>query len=312
MSAPLQFTSLETARLPAGPVHLAVGMFDGVHLGHRATIAPAVAAARASGGSAVVLTFWPHPSALFRPNDPTKLIQSPDAKATVLAQLGVDAIVTQPFTRDFAQIPAEDFVGWLKARIPALAGVYVGENFRFGRQRKGDVAVLRQTAAPLGVAIHVAAPAAVAGERVSSTRIRAQLASGEIEAANALLGYAYFSDGIVTPGKRLGRTIGVPTLNLGWSPDLRPRFGVYGVAVRGEKMAKSLRGVANYGLRPTVENATEPRLEIHVLEDCPYDAGDQVRVEWLHFIRPEQKFANLDELRAQIARDIASARALKM
>jgi riboflavin kinase/FMN adenylyltransferase len=197
----------------------------------------------------------------------------------------------------------------LQRLLPDLAGVYVGENFRFGRQRKGNAALLRESGAALGIVVRVAAPVAVGNEGVSSTRIRGHLVAGEIEQANALLGYAYFTEGVVAPGKQLGRTIGVPTLNVAWSPDLRPRFGVYAVRVRGDKSAVALPGVANYGVRPTVENVAEPKLEVHVLGECPYDAGDRISVDWLHFIRAEQKFANLDELRAQIARDIAAARA---
>src|SRR5581483_3147695 len=117
------------------------------------------------------------------------------------------------------------------------------------------------------------------------------------------LGYRYFASGPVVPGKRLGRSIGFPTLNLAWSPPLRPRFGVYAVSVRGDGTGDALPAVANYGLRPTVEQATEPRLEVHVLGACPFGEGEELVAEWRHFIRPEMKFAGLDELRAQIARD---------
>src|SRR5205807_1167661 len=141
------------------------------------------------------------------------------------------------------------------------------------------------------------------GEPISSTRIRGRLEAGEITAANQLLGYSYFAAGTVTPGKRLGRGLGFPTLNLPWSPGLRPRFGVYVVQVLTEKSPVPLPAVANYGLRPTVEQTTEPRLESHVLGPCPVDAGDAITVEWLRFLRPEMKFAGLDELRVQIAKD---------
>jgi riboflavin kinase/FMN adenylyltransferase len=136
------------------------------------------------------------------------------------------------------------------------------------------------------------------------------LAAGDIEAANALLGYVYFSEGVVTPGKRLGRTLGFPTLNLAWSPELRPRFGVYAVRVSGKKANAPLPAVANYGLRPTVENATEPRLEAHVLVPCPFGEGDRVKIEWLRFLRPEKKFAGIGELRAQIENDRKAAEAI--
>lgn len=304
MSLPAQFSSLEAAgALPVRPLHLAIGMFDGVHLGHRAVIEAAVQSARRSGGIAAVLTFWPHPSALFRPENPTRLIQDGPTKARVLLTLGVDAVVTQAFTTELAGVVAEDFLPWLKQRLPQLAAVYVGENFRFGRGRRGDVTMMLASARANGLNVFSAPRVSLDGEPISSTRIRGLLEAGEIAAANALLGYTYFAEGVVTPGKRLGRTIGFPTLNLAWAPGLRPRFGVYAVRVSGAKSAAPLPAVANYGLRPTVEQATEPRLEAHVLVACPFGEGDVVRVEWERFVRPEMKFAGVEALRAQIEKD---------
>jgi riboflavin kinase/FMN adenylyltransferase len=304
-----QFDGLEQTVLPARPVHLAIGMFDGVHLGHRAVIEAAVQSARRSGGLAVVLTFWPHPSALFRPDNPTRLIQDAPLKARMLLALGVDAVVTQPFTTELAGVAAADFLAWLKQRLPTLAAVYVGENFRFGQGRKGDVTQLLASARALGLTVFSAPRVNLDGEPISSTRIRGLLEAGEVAAANTLLGYSYFAEGVVRPGKRLGRGLGFPTLNLAWSPGLRPRYGVYVVRVASAKSAEPLPAVANYGLRPTVEQTTEPRLESHILGPCPIDAGDEIKVEWLRFLRPEMKFSGLDELRAQIERDRDAARA---
>jgi riboflavin kinase/FMN adenylyltransferase len=132
-----QFDGVEDVSLPAQPLHLAIGIFDGVHRGHRAVIGPAVEAAGRDGGIAAVLTFWPHPSVLFSPENPTPLMQNTAMKVKVLASLGVDAIITQPFTPEFAAVRAEDFVPWLKQRLPHLVAVYVGENFRFGHGRRG-------------------------------------------------------------------------------------------------------------------------------------------------------------------------------
>jgi riboflavin kinase / FMN adenylyltransferase len=312
VNPPAQFASFdEAAALPPRPLHLAIGMFDGLHLGHRAVIDPAVRTARADGALSGVLTFWPHPSALFRPDNPTKLIQPAATKARMLNRLGVDAVITLPFTPDVAGIEAENFLPWLKQRLPQLAAIHVGENFRFGRGRRGDVALLRATALPLGVRVVGVPRVTRDGEAISSTRIRALLEGGDIAASNDLLGYAYFAHGFVAPGKRLGRTLGFPTLNLAWVPQFRPRFGVYAVRVSAPEAAGAapLPAVANYGLRPTVEQTTEPRLEIHVLGACPFGEGDHVKAEWLSFLRPEMKFAGLDELRAQIARDKTQAEA---
>lgn len=303
MNMPVQFDGLERVSLPARPLHLAIGIFDGVHLGHRAVIEAAVHSARRSGGQAGVLTFAPHPSVLLRPGQPTRMIMDRSTKARVLAGLGVELVVTQPFTPEFAQIEATEFLPWLKRRLPALASVYVGENWRFGRGRSGDIALLVSEGRRHGVRVFSAPRVNLDGEPISSSRIRGLIEAGEIAAANAMLGQAYSCDGVVQEGKKLGRTIGFPTLNLAWSPDLRPRFGVYVVRVFGEKAATALPGVANYGLRPTVESAAEPRLEVHVLATCPYSAGDRVMVEWVEFLRPEKKFSGVAELRDQIARD---------
>ena len=304
MNGVAEFSSVDAARgLPAKPLHLAIGMFDGVHRGHRAVIEQAVSVAREGGGMAAVLTFRPHPSTLFRPENPTPLIQDGPAKARVLASLGVEAVITQPFTPEFAAVTAEEFLPWLKQRLPHLTAVYIGENFRFGQGRQGDALKMIAEARRHGLKACSAPRVKLADQPISSTRIRAQLAAGDIEAANVLLGYAYFASGVVTPGKRLGRTIGFPTLNVGWAPELRPRLGVYAVQVSGPKSARSLPAVANYGVRPTVEQTLEPRLEAHVLGDCPFGEGDVVTVEWLRFLRSEMKFANVEDLRAQIAKD---------
>lgn len=307
MEIPVQLQGLAQAALPARPLHLAIGMFDGVHLGHRRVIGAAVASARTQNGLSGVLTFWPHPSALFRPDNPTRLIQPADFRAKLLTDLGVDVVITEAFTPELAAVPAENFVGWLKQRLPGLAGIYVGDNFRFGRGRSGDVALLQTTARAAGVQVISAPRVQHDGEPVSSTRIRALLEAGAIAAANSLLGYSYFAEGIVTPGKRLGRTLGFPTLNIPWSPELRPRLGVYAVTATGAKSTGALRGVANYGLRPTVEQSTAPRLEVHLLGECPFGTGDAVRVEWRSFLRPERKFANVEALRIQIGEDRAAA-----
>ena len=299
------------AAVPAyhSPLHLAVGMFDGVHRGHQAVIRLAVEAARAAGGSAGVLTFWPHPSVVLRPASPTRVMQDPSAKAEVLRRLGVDLILTEPFSAGIADVEAGEFVTWLKVRLPGLAGLYVGENFRFGRGRRGEVALLAQTGREAGIAVVVAPPVQIDGAPVSSTRIRALLTAGEMGAVAGLLGRSYESCGPVVPGKRLGRTLGFPTLNLVWSPPAAPRFGVYAVRVRGAS-GPVRPGVANYGVRPTVERTTEPRLEVHVLGECPWTEGEVLTVEWEQFLRPEQAFPDVAALRRQILQDCSAARSV--
>jgi riboflavin kinase/FMN adenylyltransferase len=225
----------------------------------------------------------------------------------MLLALGVDAVVTHAFTAELAAVQADEFLPWLRRKLPQLAAIYVGENFRFGCERRGDVASLIASGKRYAVSVFAAPRVSLGGEPISSTRIRMLLEEGKIESANALLGYAYFIEGVVLRGKQLGRTIGFPTLNVPWSVALRPRYGVYAVRVSGAKSVAPLPGVANYGLRPTVEQAAEPVLETHLFAESPFGENDSVKVELLHFMRPERKFSGLDELRAQIARDRAAA-----
>ncbi len=306
MSGLLQFEGLDRVRLPAKPLHLAIGMFDGVHLGHQSVIEAAIHSARRSGGLAGVLTFWPHPSVLFRPDQPTPLLQTPAMKRAVIAGLGVDTLIEQPFTREFATIGAGEFVPWLRRHLPSLAAVYVGENWRFGRDREGDIARLVAEAQRVGLMVYSAPRLNHNGAPISSSRIREQLAAGDIAGVNAMLGYTYFTEGLVERGRQLGRTIGFPTLNIAWQPDLKPRFGVYAVEVAGPS-GRPVKGVANYGLRPTVEQASRPLLEVHLLEDSSLTYGDRPTVRWLHFLRPESKFGSLEELRLQIGNDRRAA-----
>jgi riboflavin kinase/FMN adenylyltransferase len=306
MSPPAQFTSLEDVRLPPRPLHLAIGMFDGVHLGHQAVIEAAVMGARGDGGLAGVLTFWPHPSAVFNPADRTRMLMNPEMKSRVLLRLGVDAVITQTFSLGFARIEAEEFLPHLQRRLPHLAGLYVGENWRFGAGRRGNVPLLLTEGARHNVPVQSIPRVQRNGAPISSTRIRDDLAAGRLEEVNLLLGYAYFAEGVVVSGRSLGRTLGFPTLNLPWQPELQPRFGVYAVRACGQE-APRLPGVANYGIRPTVTDVGEPVLEVNMLGQCPFTTGSRLTVEWLKFLRPEQRFGSTDELRAQIARDREAA-----
>jgi len=303
-----QAAEAEWGALPARPLHLAIGIFDGVHLGHRAVVEAAISSARRCEGLAGVLTFEPHPSRLLRPEAPTRLILAAPIRAQRLRALGVDVVLTQPFTAAYAQLEAEAFLPEIKRRWPHLAAVYVGENWRFGRGRRGDVALLLQEGQRQGVHVFSAPRVHLDGEAISSSRIRALLEAGEIAQANSLLGYSYVCEGPVVPGKRLGRTLGFPTLNVPWSPELAPRLGVYVVRVQAASgVGAWLPAVANYGLRPTVEQTTQPLLEVHVLSSCPLGEGDLVRVEWRRFLRPEKRFADVEALRQQLKSDCAAA-----
>jgi riboflavin kinase/FMN adenylyltransferase len=309
VNIPAQFNDLDQAALPPRPLHLAIGMFDGVHLGHQAVIELAVHSARRCDGLAGVLTFWPHPRVFFNPGGRTRMLMSPEMKSRVLLRLGVEVVIQQTFSQAFAHIAAEDFLPHLKSRLPCLAGVYVGENWRFGAGRRGDVRLLLAEAAKHHVSVLSVPRILCNGTPISSTRIRDSLEAGRLEEANMLLGYSYFAQGVVTPGRQLGRTIGFPTLNVPWEPELKPRYGVYAVRVAGDAVGPGLPAVANYGLHPTVGQAAVPVLEAHILGQCPYSSGARVTVEWLKFLRPEQRFNNVEDLRVQIAQDRVAAEA---
>lgn len=311
MNFPLAVDNFEALSGLKGELHLAIGVFDGVHLGHKAVIESAVFSARRNRGVSGVLTFDPHPSRLFRPEDPTHLIMPISTKIAMLHEVGVNCVICKHFDRAFASIPADEFLAHLKAALPSLKSIYVGENFRFGRKRAGDVATLIESGRDLKLGVFSADRIKHNGEPISSTRIREELKAGQMIAVNDLLGYNYTSIGEIVGGAKLGRTIGFPTLNLPWQPECLPRFGVYYVHFRERDTQAWQAGVANYGVKPTVTQADQfPAIEIHALDGTTLDQGDAIEVEWLQFIRPEQKFAGLEELKAQIAKDCETVKEL--
>lgn len=293
------------------PAHLAIGVFDGVHAGHRAVLASARAAAREDGGEVVALTFEPHPSRVLRPSDPTLLILDKAAKDERLAEAGADRVVHQPFDETHRSLAAEAYLPWLRSAFPGLLSVHVGDNFRFGRGRAGDAASLAAAGAACGVAARAVPAVIVRGEAASSSRIREALLAGDVALANEMLLRPYESAGVVTPGRQLGRRLGLPTLNLPWSPELVPAFGVYAAEViTPEGVAEP--AVMNWGVRPTVEDGpVAPLAEAHLLRPAGRvpTPGDRIRLRWLARIREERKFGGLEALRSQVTEDIAAARA---
>ncbi len=293
------------------PMSVAMGIFDGVHLGHQAVLASALKHAKENRGIAAVLTFTPHPSRILRPDQPTEMLFPEQAKERRLFQAGIEAIIWKYFTLDFAQLQAEDFTEVLVKAFPSLASLHVGENFRFGQMRAGTPAVLRERLAMQNVTVEAVPRFEWNDEAVSSTRLRRTISNGRIEEANTMLGMPYRCSSQIARGRQLGSTIGFPTFNLPYVPEAKPRLGVYAVRVSGEN-GERLPAVANYGLRPTVEDAASaPLLEVHLLGDVPsWAEGDTLTVEWLSFIRPEQRFDGLEALKAQITQDVVKAREL--
>ncbi|MCS6987723.1 MAG: bifunctional riboflavin kinase/FAD synthetase [Sphingomonadaceae bacterium] len=285
---------------------VALGNFDGVHLGHQAVIGSAVRWAKGRGVAALVATFDPHPSRLFRPDAPPFQLTSLPQRLERFAELGADGAVVIPFTPELAALSAEGFVEqWLVGRL-APAHVVTGQDFSFGHRRSGDVGLLRRLGERQGFSTTVVPPVADGDGPISSTRIRQLLVEGRPEAAARLMGRPFAIEGAVVPGDRRGRTIGVPTANMELGNYLRPRFGVYAVRVRLPNGRRAL-GVANLGIRPMFE---PPRLLLETwILDWEGDLyGQRIEVELIAFLRDEQRLPDLKALQAQVLRDAAAAR----
>ena len=288
---------------------LAIGNFDGVHRGHRAVVAAAGRIAAAHGAPALVVTFEPHPRAVFRPDDPAFRLTPRRAKFELFGALGVAATVVFRFDRRFAAIEAPDFVRDVLFAGLGARHIVIGRDFHFGRGRAGTAELLRELGQAAGVAVTAVAPVIdEAGQPYSSSRARELLRAGQPEDAAQILGRPFAIAGHVRHGDHRGRLLGFPTANLALGDHLRPRAGVYAVAARlGDGAA--LTGVANLGERPTVAGR-DFRLEVHLFDFSGDLYGKRLDVALLHFIRPEQRFPDLDALKRQIAADGVRARAL--
>jgi len=296
----------ELATIP-GPVCLAIGVFDGVHLGHQAVIGRALEDAKAASGTAVVVTFDPHPIRVMRPRQAPRLLTSPRHKAQLIAQLGVSELLVLPFTPELSAMPPEEFVLALHAACRPLHEICVGHTWSFGRNRAGNLELLKKMGDRLGFN-EVGLPAVeIDGEVVSSTAIRAAVEAGDLARAARLLGRDFAILGTVVHGDHLGRTLGFPTANLSAHNEQFPPNGVY--AVEAIQEGRTLPGVVNIGVRPTIATASGERvLELHLFDFADDIYGQDVEVIFRRFLRPEMKFAGLDALKTQIAQDVAAAR----
>lgn len=289
-----------------GRLHLALGMFDGVHLGHQAVISSLVD--NAAEASTAVFTFSPHPSVILRPENPTRMLVPLNERIRALLRSGVDGVIVQPFTVEMAAGPAEKFPLWLKDRFPGLERIHVGMNFRYGKDRKGDGSTLVRDSEAVGLRVHLIPQTGWKGESISSSRIRNHLREGDLHSVRSCLGRLYGFEAVVRQGRQLGRQIGFRTLNLDWEPEVVPPFGVYVVWVQKAPegaQGKAFPGVANFGVRPTIRGGdAAPVFEVHLLEGGDkFGYGDRIRVQLLDFIRPEQSFGGLDDLQRQIGKD---------
>jgi riboflavin kinase/FMN adenylyltransferase len=286
-----------------GPVYLAIGIFDGVHRGHQALIEEAQADAKKTGGTAAVMTFEPHPMMFFQRAEPPLRLSSPRHKELLLERQGVTHLAVLPFEAARAGQTAEQFVEDLRAACRPLGGVVVGADWKFGKGRAGDVALLEKLG---GFEVDGIPAVTLDGEVISSTAIRLAVARGDLAFAERALDRRYSVFGKVVHGSGKGQELGFPTANVDAAGYQLPPDGVY--AARARFVDKTFDGIVNLGLRPTVSHDARRVLEIHLFEFAGDLYGMEVEVEFLRFVRPEKKFGSVDELRAQIAKDVAAFR----
>jgi riboflavin kinase/FMN adenylyltransferase len=295
----------ELSELP-GPLVLAVGVFDGVHLGHRAVIQRALADARATGGTAVVVTFDPHPARVLRPEQSPLLLTCIQHKQQLISALGVENLLIVPFDKTVAAMEPSEFIREIATAAKPLRQICVGENWSFGKGRTGNIHLLKTLGENMGFAA-IGIPDVQMNERpVSSTAIRNAVQAGDITTAAKLLGRNFSILGTVVAGRKMGRTIGFPTANLATNNEQLPPNGVYAVTM--QLRGKHLPGVANVGVRPTLEDAGARVCEVHLFDYTGDFYGEEVEVSFLRFIREERKFQTLDALRDQISQDVTAAK----
>jgi riboflavin kinase/FMN adenylyltransferase len=289
---------------------VAMGTFDGVHLGHQRVIALAAEAARALGAPLGVITFDPHPRTYFRPDQPAFRLMKPDQQARALEALGVDILYVLPWDPELANMTDRAFATRVLHDALGARHVAVGFDNSFGKDRTGTPQTMRQYGRELGFGVSVAEEVADAeGEKFSSTAVREALREGRPEEAARILGRPFAIEGEVVRGRQLGRQLGYPTANVALDDYVVPKFGVYATRTRLPD-GRKLPGVANIGVNPTVDGAIAPRLEVWLF-DFDEDIYDQIiETDLVAFQRPELKFASLEEMTAQILQDAAEARAI--
>ncbi len=295
------------------PPHLAggivaLGNFDGFHLGHQAVVGRAVARARAEGRPALVATFDPHPVRHFRPDTAPFRLTTLDQRQRLFAGAGVDAMVVFHFDGDLARVSAEQFIADRLHANLQVAGVVTGEDFTFGKGKSGDVGLLATRGGVHGFVAQTVGAVTLDGEPVSSTRIRDALRGGDPRTAARLLTRPFTIEGVVQHGDKLGRTIGYPTANVDMGKYLRPAYGIYAVTGRLSD-GRVLKGAANLGIRPTFDPPKE-LLEPYFFDFADDLYGQTIEVALIEYLRPEAKFDGLDALTSQMERDCARARAL--
>jgi riboflavin kinase / FMN adenylyltransferase len=298
--------TLEQA-LPQWPAMvLTIGRFDGIHRGHRQLIGQVIARARSLQAAAAVLSWDPHPSTVLQPDNPAALLTDAEEKAALLAELGVDLFLRVPFSDAVRQLTAADYLAQITAVVP-LRELWIGEDFRMGHGRSGDAAELARIGAALGFSVHTGARVCADDGKIGSSAIRRLIVAGQVADAAVLLGRPYSAAGVVVQGDQRGRTIGFPTANLQLDPQvITPGNGVYACWAQLDDGAR-IAAVTNIGTRPTFDGLRRT-VETHLLDWSGDLYGRRVRVAFVERLREEQRFAGIEALKAQIARDAVQAR----
>ena len=293
-----------------GPLFLAIGVFDGVHRGHQAVISTSADHAAASKGTPVVVTFDPHPEKVLRQQAAPHLLSATEHKIALIRALGVEHLLIITFDKQFAATEPEDFVQKLVIHSKPLREICVGHEWSFGKNRRGNLDLLKKLGAKFNFDVVGIPPVKINGAVVSSTAIRQAIEKGDLAKAAEMLGREYTILGTVTRGDNLGKKIGFPTANLSAHSEQFPPNGVYVAEARID--GELYRGVINLGIRPTVSSGKSERvLEIHLFDFNRDIYGHDVEVRFLKFLRPEKKFQDLDTLVQQIRQDVEQARQLR-
>lgn len=299
------FQSLEGVHLQ--DTWLTIGTFDGVHLGHQDIVQKLVADAHASGSQAVVLTFYPHPAVVIGKRENPFYLTTPEERADLLGQLGVDVVITYPFTPQTSKITAEEFVSTIKSHT-GMRHLLVGPDFALGHNRAGNIQFLQALGKESGYTLSTIPPYEISGRVVSSSWIRNALKEADIELAGLLLGRPYSIEGQVVPGDGRGHSIGIPTANLAiWPERAVPKSGVY--VSRAMINGQFFGSVTNIGIRPTFSGDHDRlQIETHLLDFQAEIYGQEIKLEFISYLRDEQRFPSIDALVSQINADIAQAR----
>jgi riboflavin kinase/FMN adenylyltransferase len=289
------------------PSALTIGNFDGVHYGHRRILRRVKSIADQHGWKPSVLTFDPHPTRVVAPDRTPPLLTTPEGRAALMQEEGIEQVLILPFTMETAHLSPEDFVNRILVNALGVRAVLVGDNFRFGYKHAGDVALLTSLGRKLGFTVEIVPAVTCRGRIVSSTGIRDLIRSGRIDLATRFLLHPYTLEGAVVPGRGVGRKQTVPTLNLATTAEVLPATGVYITRTSDPSGTITWKSITNIGYRPTFGDSPELSIETFLLDPLEGDPPSHIRVEFLHHIRAERKFDSPEALRAQILKDVAVA-----